>query len=281
MQTLIIADSTCDILSMDGQNFISVPLTISTEERTFTDDENINVDEMLDYLSSYRGRSRTACPSVDDWLKRYEGFDVIYAVVLSSGISGTYNAAVTAADIYREEHPDAKIKVFDTLSAGPEVRLLCDKIAEFVREGKDFDEVCRLAEFYTKHTRVFFALKSFHNFAQNGRVSKVVAAAAGVLNICVLATASLKGEIEIVSKCRGEKGTIKGFLDCLKKSGYNGGKVYISHCKGPEFAASIARAIKEQYETAKITVYETRGLCSYYAEKGGMLLSCECDIAYE
>lgn len=281
MITRIIADSSVDILSMEGQEFFSVPLTISTDERTFTDDAGLNTEEMLDYLASYHGRSYTSCPSVDTWLNCYEGADIIYVTALTSGLSGTYNAAVTAAGIYQESHPEVRIRVFDTLSAGPEVRLLADKIAEYVREGKDFSEVCRLADDYLKHTRIFFALESFHNFAQNGRVNKLVAAAAGVLGIRIMATASLQGTIEIVSKCRGEKGTLKSFMECLGKAGYGGGKLYISHCKNPSFAENLTGEIRKQYPHAEISVYETGGLCSYYAERGGIILSCECKNRYE
>lgn len=57
---------------------------------------------------------------------------------------------------------------------------------------------------YEKNQTVF-ALKSLHNLAQNGRVSKVVAAAAGVLGISVFGTASQEGTLEPSAKCRGRK----------------------------------------------------------------------------
>lgn len=175
----IVADSSCDISSMEGVSFASAPLTISTDERSFRDDGNLDVDEMLDHLAACEGRSYTACPNIADWLACYEGASIIYVVTLSSNISGTYNAAMAAADTYVREHPEAKIRVFDTLSAGPEVRLLVERIAQLVDEGKGFPEVCEQAEEYLGHTRVFFALESFRNFAQNGRVGKTVAKSQG------------------------------------------------------------------------------------------------------
>lgn len=277
MITRIIADSTVDRLTMDGIEFKQVPLTIYTDERSYVDDESINVDEMLEYLATYKGRSYTSCPNTDEWLKCYEGADVIYVVVLSSNISGTYNAAMNAANIYKEEHQDVKIRVFDTLSAGPEERLLVDHIASLVSEGREFEEVCELAEKYLAGTRVFFALESFHNFAENGRVNKAVAAAAGVLNIRIMATASPEGQIETVAKCRGEKGEIAKFLSIIKDAGYNSGKIYIGQCKAPALADAIADSIRSEYPKADITIYETRGLCSYYAERGGILLGLEVE----
>lgn len=271
----IVADSSCDKFVCDGVEFASAPLTISTDERSFVDDEKIDIDEMLDYLSKYKGRSYTSCPGINDWLKCYDGADIIYVVVLSSGVSGSYGAAVAAADIYKEKHPEVKIEVFDTKSAGPHVRLVVDRVANLVKAGAEFDEICSLTREYLKHTRVFFALESFHNFAENGRVNKTVAKLAGVLGVRVMATASPQGEIEIIKKCRGEQGTLKGFLECLEESGYNGGKCYIAQCKNLGFAEDISNAILSVYPHAAIDIYETRGLCSFYAEKGGILMSFE------
>lgn len=278
MVTRIIADSTVDRIVMAGHDFKSVPLTIYTDERSFTDDENLDVDEMLDYLASYKGRSYTSCPNIDEWLECYEGADIIYVVALTSGLSGTYNAAVNAANIYIEDNPDAKIHVFDTLSAGPEVRLIVDYLGELVKAGEGFESVIDKVNDYMNHTRVFFALESFHNFAENGRVNKAIAAAAGVLNIRILATATDEGQIEIAAKCRGEKGEILKFLNVMNEAGYNGGKVYIGQCHAEELADKISAHIKDSYPEAAIDIYETKGLCSYYAEKGGILLSCECNM---
>lgn len=56
----IIADSGCDILQIEGCDYKSVPLTISTAERSFTDDEYLDIHEMVEYLLHYNDRSYTA-----------------------------------------------------------------------------------------------------------------------------------------------------------------------------------------------------------------------------
>ena len=271
----LIADSSCDMISMEGVNFSTAPLVISTDEKSFVDNEQLNVSEMLDYLQSYKGRSYTACPNVDAWLEAYQGADEIYVVTLSSGVSGTYAAANTAAEFYKEENPAAKVHIFDTLSAGPEVRMLTQNLAAYIKEGRSFEEICAMGEQDIKSTRIFFALQSFHNFAENGRVNKTVARLGSVLGIRVMATASEKGTIEITDKCRGEKATLKRFLERMDETGYQGGKAYIAHCQAEEFATKIRMSILEKYPNAQICVYETRGLCSFYAEKGGVLLGFE------
>ena len=272
----VVADCSADIADIEGVDYRLVPLTISTDDRSFTDDEGLDVNEMLDYLSRYNGTSHTACPGINEWLKVYDGADEVYVVTLSEGLSGTYNSAVTAGQIYTEEHPLTKVHVFDSLSAGPEVRMLSDRIAEWLRDNISFDRIVSLGDEYIKHSRIFFALESFHNFAANGRVSRVVAAAAGLLGIRVLATGNPEGQIVIAAKCRGEAGTLKAFIKNLEEAGYEGGRIYIAHCLNSDFAKRIKQTILEKYEQAQILIYETRGLCSFYAEKGGILLACEC-----
>lgn len=275
MKRKLIADSSCDLFVQEGVDFTSVPLTVATEERSFTDDENLDVNQMLTYLAGYTGRSYTACPNVDAWLQAYQGAEEIFVVTLSSNISGTYGAAVTAAQLYKEENPEAKIHVFDTLSAGPEVRLLVQKLAMDMAQKVSFDALCHRGEEYMGRTGIFFCLQSFHNFAQNGRVNKAVAKLGGMLGIRIMATASDKGTIEILDKCRGDKATVKKFLEKLEKSGYRGGKIALAHCENQPFAEALSQAVEETYPGAKIEIYETRGLCSFYAERGGILLGFE------
>ncbi len=273
--TRFIADSSSDIFQMEGVDFVSVPLTISTDGKDYIDDEKLNVGEMTKELSEYKGKSCTACPSIESWLNAFEGADVIYVGTLTSTLSGTYNSALVAKEMYEQNHPDAKIHVFDTLSAGPELRLLMEKLVELDKAGRTFEEVVSLGDAYLEQTRLFFALKSLHNLVQNGRVSKVVAAAAGAFGISVFGTASEEGTLEPSAKCRGEKKVIAAFLDEIRKSGFQKGKIRISHVENVTLAEKLMELLKEQYPESDIRVYEARGLCSYYAERGGILIGVE------
>ena len=276
--TRFITDSCSDMIQTEGGNFVSVPLVISTDEKEYVDDEYLDIHEMLDDLSVYKGKSGTACPSVESWLHAFEGADTIFVVTMTSALSGTYNSALVAKKIYEDSHPEAKIHVFDTLSAGPELRLLMEKLFSFERAGKTFEEIVRCVEKYLQTTRLFFALKSLHNLAQNGRVNKVIAAAAGALGISVLGTASAEGTLESSAKCRGDKKVIAGMLEEITKAGFQNGKVRISHVENPELAEKLRIALMERFPEAEILIYKARGLCSYYAERGGILVGVECSL---
>lgn len=275
--TKFVADSSADLHSIAGVNFTSVPLSISTNERTFTDDELLDIHDLLDYMEKYNGRSFTACPGTQAWLNAFEGGDVIYVVTLTSALSGCYNSAVVAAELYLEDNPDAKIHIFDSLSTGSEMRLLVEKAIELDAQGLSFEEVVEKVEEYKETTRIFFAFQSLHNLAQNGRISKVVAAAAGALNINIVGTGSKEGELAPIAKRRGEKHAASEILHQLEECGFAGGKVRISHTDNKLLAQKYAANIKNRYPSADIKIHESHGLISYYAERGGIIVGVETD----
>lgn len=276
MKRKIVADSSCDIRELNGVDFAVAPITISTDNKHYVDNQELDVHLMSEELAKYKGVSHTACPSVGSWLDCYEGFDEIFVITLTGAMSGTYNSAMTAKGIYEEENENVKVHVFDSLSTGPEMRLLIEKLKEMIEEDLTFEEIVEKGQDYLNHTRLFFALKSLHNFAMNGRVSKTVASAIGVLNISIFATASEKGTIQQISKCRGEKKVVKSMIEHLEDAGYHGGKVRISHADNLKLAHNVRDKILELYPNADIIVYPMGGLCTYYAEKGGLLVGCEC-----
>lgn len=276
MKRKIVADSSCDMWELNGVDFAVAPMTISTDNKHYVDNRELDVHLMSEELASYKGTSHTACPSVRSWLDCYEGFDEVFVVTLTGSMSGTYNSAMTAKGIYEEENENVKVHVFDSLSTGPEMRLLIEKLKEMIEEDLPFEEIVEKGQDYLNHTRLFFALKSLHNFAMNGRVSKAVASAIGVLNISIFATASEEGTIQQISKCRGEKKVVKSMIEHLENAGYHGGKVRISHADNLKLAHSVRDKILELYPHADIIVYPMGGLCTYYAEIGGLLVGCEC-----
>lgn len=276
MKRKIVADSSCDIWELNGVDFAVAPMTISTDNKHYVDNQELDVRLMSEDLAKYKGVSHTACPSVGSWLDCYEGFDEIFVITLTGAMSGTYNSAMTAKGIYEEENENVKVHVFDSLSTGPEMRLLIEKLKEMIEEDLPFEEIVEKGQDYLNHTRLFFALKSLHNFAMNGRVSKTVASAIGVLNISIFATASEEGTIQQISKCRGEKKVVKSMIEHLEDAGYHGGKVRISHADNLKLAHNVRDKILELYPHADIIVYPMGGLCTYYAEIGGLLVGCEC-----
>lgn len=271
----VVSDSSCDLYKLEGAPFVSVPLKISTDTHSWTDNESMNIQEMMDVLASYKGRSYTSCPNVDEWLKAFEGANPVYAVTITSGLSGSYNSAMTARSIYMESHPDAQIHVFDSLSTGPHMRMFIEKIIECAEQGQTFEEVVANVTEYAKHVHLFYALHSLHNLAQNARVSSVVAAAVGMIKLRIFGTTSAEGTLEPLSKIRGDKKLLNEYLSNVEKLQCKGKKFRIAHVDNPEFAELLRAKLVEVYPGCDIVVGVCGGLDSFYGERGCVFLACE------
>ena len=91
---------------------------------------------MQENLSSYKGKTSTSSPSPHEWENAFGDADVVFCITVTSSLSGTYNSAVIAKDIYEQNHAGRKVYVLDSLSTGPEIALFIEKIAELVRDKK-------------------------------------------------------------------------------------------------------------------------------------------------
>ena len=223
MSIKIVADSSANLYTLDGVDFSSAPLTIRTNEREFVDTEALDKLKMVEYLSKYKGKSGSACPGVGDYLDVFGDADEVYCVTIISTLSGSYNAAMTAKAQYEEENPGKRVFVLDSYSAGPEPKLLVEKIRDLVLEGKDFDTVCKeVVEYKEKRTCLIFCLESLKNLANNGRTSHAVAALCSVVGIRLVG--DVKDGLHPTDKCRGEKKALATIFKNMKAKGYAGGR---------------------------------------------------------
>lgn len=271
----IVADSSANIQSLEKIPFGLAPLKINTAEREFIDDSNLNAEEMVDFFDSYKGRSKTSCPNPADWLEAFGEADEVFCVAITSGLSGSYNAACIAKGMYEAENEGKQVCVIDSLSAGPELALIIEKLEQYIQEGLPFEEICRKIADYQKQTGLVFMLESLKNFAANGRVSPAVAKIAGVLGIRIVGKASAQGTLEPTNKSRGEAKALDALISNLEEAGLRKGKVRIAHCYNEAAAKALTDRIHTAFPQAEVKVSKCLGLCSYYAEKGGMLVGFE------
>ena len=139
----------------------------------------------------------------------------------------------------------------------------------------DFESVKAQITEYHKHTRLIFALESMHNLSRNGRVSPIVAKVAGILGIRVIGRASEEGTLEIIEKSRGAANAITDIVKNMISDGYTSGRVKIHHANNLPAAESLKEKILEKIPEANIEISAAGGLCSFYAEQGGLLVGFE------
>lgn len=273
MNYKIVSDSSSNLLQ-GTQWYQSVPLKILGQQE-YIDDGSQDIAEMVHHLKHFKGKSSSSCPNVSDWLDAFEGHQCIFAVTITQRLSGSYNAAVQAANTYREEHPDARIYVIDSMAAGPEMAMIVDKIRTLMDQGLDPDQVMEQVKDYQGHLYTLFCLESLTNLARNGRVNPTVAKLAGVLGIRVCGEAQ-QGQIVPIHKARGAKKALNTLVEMIVERGFQDGCLLrVAHCLAPETAQALGDAILEKFPGARFQMETTGVLCSYYAEQGGLMIGFE------
>lgn len=271
----IVADSSANLTSLSRVDFASAPLHILVGDLDFVDVPSTDLTAMQAALDAYRGPSSTACPSPDAWKTAFGDAETIFCVTLTSKLSGTYDTANIAKQIYEAEHPGRKVYVYDTLSTGPEMVLLIEKIREMILSGASAEKIDRAVCDYMHHTHLLFSLASIDNLAKNGRINRVIAKGISLLGIRVVGTANETGALEMLDKCRGDQRSVSCMIEHMKRRGYTGGRVIIAHNGNRSAAEALRKQIKKEFGAFRCDIHPTRGLCSYYAEPQSLLLGFE------
>lgn len=276
----IVVDSGCDLTSLNPEvahkiDFTRAALKLDVGDKEFIDDFNLNIEEFMKEMYAYKGKTGSAAPSPGDFLHAFEKSEYVFAITITGALSGTYASAQSAAEMFKEQYPDRKIHLIDSKSAGPEITLIVKKLTEYMTQDMSFEEIVQSIENYRKHTHLLFVLKSLDNLVKNGRISKLQGSMAGILGIKILGTATDEGTLDLLQKCRGKMTAYDKAIEEMFSRGYSGGKVIITHSFASDVAEYMASKIKSQFSNCDIEIMRTSGLCSYYAEQGGILISFE------
>lgn len=275
----IIADSSCDLTSLAHLSpdlaYGRAPLRILVGETEYVDDTGLDTRAMMDAVYSFKGKTGSACPSPEEYAAHCREADECYIVTISSSLSGSYNSAVLARDLVLAESPEKKIRVFDSLSAGPELSLIVEEIARLAASGLAFEMVCSEVERYMQRTALLFQLNSLENLTKNGRVSKMAGMTAKLLGIHMIGIASEVGTVQPLHKCRGAEKTYSLVLQEMRERGFSGGRVILGHAFQEKGADMMKKMILAEFPSSRITTMPLSGLCCYYAEEGGLLIGFE------
>lgn len=274
MHYQIVSDSSSNIFGMEGVCYTTVPMKIIAEKE-YVDAPGLDVRGMVEDLRAYKGKSGSSCANAQEWLEAFGDADMVFGVTISRNISGSYNAAAAAAREYAEAHPERRIHIFDSLSAGPEMAMVIEKIAQLVQEGLPFEEIVAGVRAYQNYTHTLFCLESMNNLARNGRVSPAKAKLASVLGIRACGDAQ-NGQIVPTQKPRGQKKATEVLAAMIRERGFtNGSWLRIAHCFAEDRAQLLVDAVKKDFPDARYTVEPTTALCSFYAEEGGLIIAME------
>ena len=278
MSYKIAIDSCGELLNewKDDERIESVPLTLMVGGESIIDDETFDQKDFLKKVAACLECPKSACPSPERYMKAYEcEADHIYAVTLSSELSGSYNSAVLGKSLFLEDNPGKKIHVFNSKSASGGESLIAMQIVECEEKGLSFEEVIETVDKYIEEMSTFFVLENLETLRKNGRLSRVKALVASALKIKPVMGSTPEGSICQFDQARGMNKAIVKMVELVGEKGINIHEkiVAITYCNCPERAKMLEEAIRERLNPAKIVVMDTAGVSSMYANDGGVIVA--------
>lgn len=278
MSYKIAIDSCGELLNewKDDERIESVPLTLMVGGESIIDDETFDQKDFLKKVAACLECPKSACPSPERYMKAYEcEADHIYAVTLSSELSGSYNSAVLGKSLFLEDNPGKKIHVFNSKSASGGESLIAMKIVECEEKGLSFEKVIETVDKYIEEMSTFFVLENLETLRKNGRLSRVKALVASALKIKPVMGSTPEGSICQFDQARGMNKAIVKMVELVGEKGINIHEkiVAITYCNCPERAKMLEEAIRERLNPAKIVVMDTAGVSSMYANDGGVIVA--------
>lgn len=270
----IVVDSCCELNldMMEGVDVSFVPFKLSIGSNDFLDDENLNIEDFRIKMEESKEPVKTACPSPMDFFDKFEG-DIVYVVTITSELSGTYQSAMIAKEMYSKEYPGAKVHVFDSRSAVAGETAVFLNLVKCIKEGKSFEETVADTEEIIERSATIINLASLSNLAKNGRIPKIAGKLSKVLNIRMIGKAK-DGKIVPVSIERGLKRSVKSLvnkaLDICDKSLKTA--IVISEANALEAAKEVREMLLKDFPDRIIEITGMKGLSTTYAEEGGLVL---------
>ena len=209
-------------------------------------------------------------------MKAYEcEADHIYAVTLSSELSGSYNSAVLGKSLFLEDNPGKKIHVFNSRSASGGESLIAMKIVECEEKGLSFEKIIETVDKYIEEMSTFFVLENLETLRKNGRLSRVKALVASALKIKPVMGSTDEGTIIQLDQARGMKKALVKMVNSIeekKSSDPQERMVGIAHCNCPQRAEMVKEEIIKRLPFKDVILVNTAGVSTMYANDGGIIV---------
>lgn len=280
----IIGDSCLDLTEelKKDPGFQMIPLTLQVGNVQVIDDETFDQSAFIEMVKACPECPKTACPSPESFKKAYEEADVdaVFVITLSNHLSGSYNSAVLAKELYEEEKKETgepvtkKIAVIDSLSASSGELDQALYIRDLCEQGLNFETVAEMVEAYSHRMKTYFVLETLDTLRKNGRLSGLQAFFATALNIKPVMGAE-EGVIIKLDQARGINKALQRMCDiAVKETGDTSGKrVVICHVNHQERALYVKAELEKRASFKEIVITEAAGVATVYANDGGIILA--------
>jgi DegV family protein with EDD domain len=241
----LITDSGCDLSKeqIEKNNINVLPLRIIYKDREYIDRVNITPDEVYDNLSVEV--PTTSLPSMEEidnlFIKlKNDGYTHIIAVLISSGLSGTFNSV----RLVSENHPEIKSHIFDSLSLSLGTGAIVLECAKMIAAGTEYDDILKVLPSFRSRIKVYYVLETIQYLIKGGRIGKVSGTIGEFLNLKPIISVNEEGIYFTHSKVRGRKQSISKIVDIAKETLVNEkAKVWVLHGGAREEGEELFKTI--------------------------------------
>ncbi len=274
----IIVDSCCDAKSVPGGiPVINVPLRITIDGKTYTDDGTLNTIWLLSAMRGSKALPVTACPSPAEYAEAMSGEDDVFVVTLSAELSGSYQSAMLGAEMKKG---GGRVHVFNSQSASAGQSRITLEIADMISRGLTFDQIVAEGEEFVRDMKTFFVLQSLDSLIKAGRMGKITGSLATFMQLRPIMSDDGTGGIMLFEKARGTKNAIDKLVNIIgaqeekmRLAGRPKKPLCISHCNCPELALDLKKKILEKCPgITDVGILPTGGLSTFYAFDGGIVV---------
>lgn len=280
MNIQLMTDGGADIpnLISDNLDVIIVPLYLHFKDGQYKSGETIDLPTFYKKIKESHELPRSSAPSPSDFYEAYKRVDPTKPIImlsLTKGLSSTYDNAVTGKNMLLEEEPNRLIEVINTKTASCGQALLLYEAHKKIQENVSFEQLVTHLYERIEQTSTLFVLKTLENLVLGGRLDKVKGAIAKTLNIKLLMRASEEGSIEVTEKVRGDKKSIRRFIEQIGEYTKNVEDkiITMTHCNDEERAKGVLAEITKRYPFKEAFLTETGPLISTYGGEGAIVIS--------
>ena len=271
----IITDGSCDLSHevLNKFNINVVPLGVSFGEEHYTAGVDIDNKEFYAKMKDSKELPKTFCPSPENFCKEYQcEEDKIIVIALSSKLSGTYNSASLARDLYLSEHKEKDIRVIDSMTGSIGAGLLLIKAAKMISEGKDIDEIVEAIENLKEKISFYGTLETLENAIKGGRINPLAGKIIGALNFKAIVQIK-DGVVKPIDKARGESNSIKKVANYITSSieDTKDKILCLMHANCPEKAHKLLSIIEKTHKFDEVYISEVGPVMGTYTSQGAVL----------
>jgi len=259
-QIAVVADSTSDLpeSARERYNINVVPLSVAFDNKIYTDDgKSIKQDNFYKMIEKSDRMPKAATPAPGDFLKTYTGLLEEEKEIISIHISRKLSGTINSAELARKQLDGKNIHIIDSHLVHMSCGFMAIKASNMANQNYDADYIIKELDNFSKKINSFFVPRSLDNLIKGGRISKIRAAFANLLEVKPILTLK-DGEVSLYKSTQKWEQAKKEMLNSMERLIKKEGKLTVSigDVASDNEASELEEIIRDRFNPSEI--YRTK-----------------------